>query len=143
MDSYGILNGYEDRLDEDDKGGSRAIPSRTSFGCESAFIKEFPCYGDTRRFFFGLIEERNWTYRCVLTMPQIELMQSDLPHTLYNHDPKDKKSKTDTKVYSKADIDEATRLCEESLKRSRERRKKRQQEQGYTLDEIFNGEADK
>lgn len=76
-------------------------------------------------------------------MPQIELMQSDLPHTLYNHDPKDKKSKTDIKVYSKADIDEATRLCEESLKRSRERRAKRQQEQGYTLNEIFNGEADK
>jgi hypothetical protein len=46
-------------------------------------------------------------------------------------------------VYSQADIDEATRLNEESLKRSRERRMKRQQEQGYTLDEIFNGEADK
>lgn len=76
----------------------------------------------------------------MLTLPQIEIMQSDLPHTLYNHDPKDKK---DTKVYSQSDIDEATRLCEESLKRSRARRAKRQQEQGYTLDEIFNGEADK
>ena len=76
-------------------------------------------------------------------MPQIELMQSDLPHTLYNHDPKDINGKKDTKVYSKADIDEATKLCEESLKRSRERRKKRQQEQGYTLEEIFNREADK
>jgi hypothetical protein len=32
---------------------------------------------------------------------------------------------------------------EESLRRSIERRKKRQQEQGYTIDEIFNGEADK
>jgi hypothetical protein len=140
LEQYGILDGYEERLGEDDKGGSRAVPSRTSLGCEAAFIKEFPCYGDTRRFFFGLIEERNWTYRCVLTMPQIELMQSDLPHTLYNHDPKDKK---DTKVYSQSDIDEATRLCEESLKRSRERRAKRQQTEGYTLDEIFNGEADK
>lgn len=75
----------------------------------------------------------------MLTLPQIELMQSDLPHTLYN--PKDTDG-NDRKVYSQADIDEATRLNEESLKRSRERRKKRQQEQGYTLNEIFKGEAD-
>jgi hypothetical protein len=76
-------------------------------------------------------------------MPQIELMQSDLPHTLYNYKKEVKKDNQDNKVYSQSDIDEATRLCEESLKRSRERRAKRQQEEGYTLDEIFNGEADK
>jgi hypothetical protein len=73
-------------------------------------------------------------------MPQIELMQSDLPHTLYNYA---KEDTNDNKDYSQEDIDEATRLCEESLKRSRERREKRQQKEGYTLDEIFNGEADK
>ena len=134
-----MLGGYKERLEEANKNGSRAIPSRTSIGCESAFIKEFPCYGDTRRFLFGLIHERNWTYRCVLTLPQIELMQSDLPHTLYNYNPK---GGTDNKSYSQADIDEATRMNEESLKRSRERRRKRQQEQGYHIDEIFNGEAD-
>ncbi|MBO7323480.1 MAG: hypothetical protein J6U51_07860 [Bacteroidales bacterium] len=76
-------------------------------------------------------------------MPQIELMQSDLPHTLYNYNKVGKKDNNDNKVYSQSDIDEATRLCEESLKRSRERRAKRQQEEGYTLEEIFNGEADK
>ena len=70
-------------------------------------------------------------------MPQIELMQSDLPHTLYNF----KEKKTDGGV-SKADLDEAVRMNEESLRRSIERRKKRQQEQGYHIDEIFNGEAD-
>ena len=137
MDDYGILIGYEDGHDKDDQNGSRAIPSRTSFGSEAAFIKEFPCYGGTRRFLFGLIEVRNWAYRCVLTMPQIELMQSDLPHTLYNF----KEKKTDGGV-SKADLDEAVRMNEESLRRSIERRKKRQQEQGYHIDEIFNGEAD-
>lgn len=72
-------------------------------------------------------------------MPQIELMQSDLPHTLYMRTTKDGVKAT----FSKDDVDEATRLNQESLKRSRERRKKRQQEQGYTIDEIFNGEADK
>ena len=68
-------------------------------------------------------------------------MQSDLPHTLYSHEPKKKKG--DKKVYSQADIDEATKANEESLRRSRERRLKRQQEQGYYLNEIFKGEADK
>jgi hypothetical protein len=65
-------------------------------------------------------------------------MQSDLPHTLYI-----KKDKDGNKSVSKADYDEAVRANEASLKRSIERRKKRQQEQGYTRDEIFNGEADK
>ena len=71
-------------------------------------------------------------------MPQIELMQSDLPHTLYLN-----KNKKGNKSVSKSDIDDAVKANEESLKRSIERRKKRQQEEGYTIDEIFNGEADK
>lgn len=137
MDDYGVLSGYEDGRSKDDKEGSRAIPSRTTFGSEAAFIKEFPCYGGTRRILFGLIEVRNWKYRCVLTLPQIELMQSDLPHTLYNH-----KDKNGNPSVSKADYDDAVKANEESLRRSIERRKKRQQEQGYTIEEIFNGEAD-
>lgn len=65
-------------------------------------------------------------------------MQSDLPHTLYI-----RKDKDGNKIsVSKADYDEAVRMNQESLRRSIERRKKRQQEQGYTRDEIFNGEAD-
>lgn len=138
MDAYGILSGYEDGYEEDDEDRSRAIPSRTSFGSEAAFIKEFPCYGGTRRFFFGLIEVRNWEYRCVLTLPQIELMQSDLPHTLFLH-----KDKKDNKSVNKEAYDEAQAANRESLRRSIERRKKRQQDQGYTIEEIFNGEADK
>lgn len=74
----------------------------------------------------------------MLTLPQIELMQSDLPHTLYN-----RKDKKENKSVSKVDYDDAVRANEESLKRSIERRRKRQQEQGYTIEEIFNGEADK
>ena len=73
-----------------------------------------------------------------MTLPQIELMQSDLPHTLFLH-----KDKNGNKSVSKSDIDEAVRANEESLRRSIERRKKRQQEEGYTIEEIFNGEADK
>ena len=73
----------------------------------------------------------------MLTLPQIELMQSDLPHTVLVS-----KDKDGNPSVSKADLDEAVRKNEESLRRSIERRKKRQQEQGYTIEEIFNGEAD-
>lgn len=71
-------------------------------------------------------------------MPQIDLMQSDLPHTLYI-----RKDKEGNKSVSRDDLLEAERINRESLQRSIERRKKRQQEQGYTIEEIFNGEADK
>jgi hypothetical protein len=139
LDDYGVLSGYEDGRSEDDKEGSRAIPSRTTFGSEASFIKEFPGYGGTRRFFFGLIEVRNWEYRCVLTLPQIELMQSDLPHTLYNFK---KKSKEGGGTIIQSDIDEAERLTILAKQKAEERRKKRQQKEGYTIDEIFNGDAD-
>lgn len=72
-----------------------------------------------------------------MTLPQIELMQSDLPHTLFLN-----KDKIGNKSVCKADYDEAQMANRESLRRSIERRKKRQQEQGYTIEEIFNGEAD-
>lgn len=63
-------------------------------------------------------------------------MQSDLPHTLYSY------KKDDKGGISKADYDEAVKMNEASLRRSIERRKQRQQEHGYAIDEIFNGEAD-
>lgn len=85
-----------------------------------------------------MIEVRNWGYRCVLTLPQIELMQSDLPHTLYNM----KKKGDGGKKFSQADIDEAERLNLLARQKAEERRKRRQQEEGYTIDEIFNRDAD-
>lgn len=119
MDEYGILGGYEDGLDEDDDEGSRAIPSRTTLGSESAFIEKFPCYGGFR---FGI---RNYAYRCRLTMPQIELMMADLPHTLF-------KKKHDKPTQS--DVDEAMRLTMEAA----ERKRKKKEEEGMTIEELFN-----
>lgn len=73
-------------------------------------------------------------------MPQIELMQSDLPHTKYNF--KKDKAKGDGKSFGQSDIDEATRLNMLARQKSEERRKRRQQKDGYTIDEIFNRDAD-
>lgn len=123
MDEYQIGSGYEDGCDDDDEGRSRAIPSRTSLGREAAFVKDFPCYGGSR---WGI---RNYGYRCVLTTAQIALMQSDLPHTLY--------LKKGVRASDPA-LEEQRRLDEAAARRKKERQKK----EGYTLEEVFNGEAD-
>lgn len=62
-------------------------------------------------------------------MPQIEIMQSDQPHTLFN-------GKQGAK---QEDIDEATRLTLEAAKKKKERQAKDE----YTTEEVFNGDADK
>ena len=72
-------------------------------------------------------------------------MMSDLPHVLYKSSREKKKhSAKDVnpmeRTFSRQDIDEATAANEESIRRSRERR--RMQEQGFTIDEVFNGAAD-
>ena len=62
-------------------------------------------------------------------MPQIELMQADLPHTLYNF----KDNKPD---------DECERLNREALEKARARRRKKAEASGpraYTLEEVFSG----
>ena len=126
MDKYGVLSGYEDGLDEDDDEGSRAIPSRTNLGSESAFIEKYPGFGGYR---WGI---RNFAYRCQLTIPQIEIMGADTPHTLY------RRRKDNGKV-SQADVDDATRKTLESAKRKKEEREKKRE---YTIEEVFEGKAD-
>lgn len=138
MDGYGVLDGYEDGYSGDDEKGSRAIPSRTILGREAAFIKEFPEYGGVKSFLFGLIKIRNWGYRCYLTLPQIELMMADLPHPLFPQ----KAGESGNKAYSQSDIDEATALTMAAMKRNREKHPIQDREQSYTLEEVFNGDAD-
>lgn len=120
MEQYGILDGYEDGLEEDDEKGSRAIPSRTSLGCESSFIEKYPIFGGYR---FGV---RNFDYRWRLTLPQIEVMMSDLPHTLYNM--ANKKPKI-------SDVEDAERKMREAY----EKRRKEKEREGYTVEELFEG----
>ena len=136
LSNYHVLDGYEDGPDDSDEGGSRAVPSRCHIGRIAAFVKDFPCYGDTRWIpFVGRIT--NYTARCVLTIPQIAIMQSDLPHTLYD---RKKKKKAGQKTFNPNDrAFELQRLADE---RAAARRKARQEKEGYTLDEVFRGEAD-
>lgn len=68
-------------------------------------------------------------------------MQSDLPHTLYNFNSK-KSGKGKVKKYSNTEISEAERLTELARQKAEDRKRKRQQKEGYTVDEIFNGDAD-
>lgn len=62
-------------------------------------------------------------------------MQSDLPHTLYNF-----KERDGDVSYDPGDrAFELQRLADE---RAAARRRARQEREGYTVDEVFNGEAD-
>jgi len=137
LSHYLILDGYENGLDELDEGGSRAIPSRTHTGRIAAFVKDFPCYGDSRWIpFVGRIT--NYTARCVLTIPQMNIMQSDLPHTLYSHDKKKKKKgakANENFVYNPND--KAIKLQEEANRRRQERLASQGGSPQYTIDELF------
>jgi len=62
-------------------------------------------------------------------------MQSDLPHTLYNYKSKD----GDTLFDPKDKAFELQRIADE---KAAARRKARQEAEGFTVDEVFNGEAD-
>lgn len=94
-------------------------------------MKDFPGYGRPR-WRLGRWE-RNFGYRCVLTCAQIEIMQLDLPHTLYNWD-KDQKDKKKNTVAS----DEVIRLQEKANREAKERREaKSRGEIPYTVEELF------
>ena len=69
-------------MDDDDKEGSRSIPSRTRIGKQAAFLKEFPQYGQPLVLFGGLVTISNWGYRN-LPLAVIDIMMSDLPHVEY------------------------------------------------------------
>lgn len=75
---------------------------------------------------------RDWGYRCELTMPQIELMMSDLPHTLYGERDQ-KKSGGGTTL-----TDDVMQKQLEANRRAKERRERK----GVTLNDLFS-EKDK
>lgn len=130
-----MLDGYEDGRDESDEGGSKAIPSRTHAGKIAAFVKEFPCYGDSRWIpFVGRIV--NYTARCVLTIQQLQLMQCDLPHTLYlKQKGGGKKGAPANWSYNPNDPAIEKQLA--AIRRSKERQEARGEHPEYTMEEIF------
>lgn len=136
LSHYCVLEGYEDGFDESDEGGSRAIPSRTHTGRIASFVKDFPCYGDTRWIpFVGRIV--NYTARCVLTVQQIQLMQSDLPHTLYKPIRK-KDGKRDTRNMRVNPNDPAFAAQQAAYDRAVARRKAQQEGKiPYTTQQLF------
>lgn len=136
LSNYLVLDGYEDGLDALDEGRSRAIPSRTHAGMIAAFVKEFPCYGDTKWIpFVGRIA--NYTARCVLTIQQMQLMQSDLPHTLLNRKKDTGKGAPGTAPEVRSS-DPAFALQQKAYERALARKKAAQQgTDPQTLDELF------
>lgn len=65
-------------------------------------------------------------------MPQIELMQGDLPHTLYG-----RRGGAGTTV-----TEDVVRKQEEANRRAEERHRRMKEARGWTVDELFRGDAD-
>ena len=136
LSHYHILDGYQDGRDESNEGGSRAIPSRTHAGRIAAFVKDFPCYGDTRWVpFVGRIV--NYTARCVLSVPQIQLMQADLPHTLYLRDKGKKKKGNPLENYKFNPNDRAIALQMEELEKKRAALREKGEQVPFETEELF------
>ena len=77
---------------------------------------------------------RNFPYRCQLTLPEIELMGADLPHTLY------RRSKDGGRKSTQSDVDDATAKMKEAYERKqREKEAEREKRNGLTVEEIFGG----
>ena len=79
----------------------------------------------------------DWGYRCVLSLPVIEIMQSDLPHNLFN-DLGDKEDNSED-----AGKDKKVVVDEESIRLNAEAyREIHSKDKIYTVEEIFAGKAD-
>lgn len=76
-----------------------------------------------------------WGYEWELTLPQIELMQADLPHTLYTKN-RGKDDNGRPMKNTKAS-EEVLRLQMEANRKAEERRKAQDSEGTYTVEELF------
>lgn len=106
--------------DDDDESGSRAYPSRTSWGGAFSLAEKFSFLFERR---FGI---RAYDYWWGYTSAQIDLMAIDQPTIVY---PK----KNDGKHASKSEIDELTEAWEKKHKASRVGRE-------ISLNDYFNND---
>lgn len=81
-----------------------------------------------------------WDAYAVLSRAKKQIMMSDLPHTLYDFKEKSG-NKSGEKTYNPND--RAFELQRKADEAAAARKKERQKKEGYTVEELFRGEADK
>ncbi len=118
---YHISDRDEGLEAEPDERGSRAYPSRTSFGEAWAIGEKHPNLMRARSFVFGLVTVPMYEYRCVLTCAQIELLAIDKPLVNYGtgigkKGKKGKKGDRSGRRPSKAEVDRVTDAWMEKYK---------------------------
>ena len=99
---YGIPDGYDDDVDDNDEERSRGIPSRTSIGKRGSIIEKFPSLGEPLVLFGGLITVPFWGYRNT-PIALLDVMMSDLPHVMY-HPPKPTHEEEENRVIVMRDM---------------------------------------
>ena len=112
LDSYHISDRDEGHDDDNDKRGSRAYPSRTSYGQTWEIGKSYPWLTEPLRLFGIPISKPLFGIYWVLTNAQIELLAMDVSIVVTDCDKDSKGKKHDTKNFkspSVSDIEDAAK----------------------------------
>lgn len=147
LERYDITNRIEHDEETDDDGGSKAYPSRTSFGWRWEVAQKAGIDTGPLKIFgipiSGMLYYVNW----VLTTAQLELIASDVSVIDYGYDRKKKKKGkkgeyNDTKA-NQADVDQARKVWLErygdSKAASGDSGQKNSGRGGIALSDIFAG----
>ena len=106
LDSYHISDRDEGHDDDNDKRGSRAYPSRTSYGQTWEIGKSYPWLTEPLRVFGIPISKPLFGIYWVLTNAQIELLAMDVSIVVTDCDKDNKEKKHDTKNFKSPSVSE-------------------------------------
>lgn len=94
MHSYHISDRDEGHDNDDDEGGSKAFPSRETWGAAWSIGEKHPSLTEPLILFFGLWRIPMWGYYWQYTLAQIELLSVDGPLISYNRKNRTKDNKS-------------------------------------------------
>lgn len=106
LDCYHISDRDEGHDDDNDKRGSRAYPSRTSYGQTWEIGKSYPWLTEPLRVFGIPISKPLFGIYWVLTNAQIELLAMDVSIVVTDYDKDNKEKKHDTKNFKSPSVSE-------------------------------------
>ena len=106
LDRYHISDRDEGHDDDNDKRGSRAYPSRTSYGQTWEIGKSYPWLTEPLRVFGIPISKPLFGIYWVLTNAQIELLAMDVSIVVTDCDKDNKEKKHDTKNFKSPSVSE-------------------------------------
>ena len=117
LERYDVTNRIEYDSKADDKGGSRAYPSRTTFGQRWEVCQKHGISTEPLKLFGFPISDMLYYINWRLTKAQVELLAADVSVVDYDYDTKKKKKKRGEFDNTHADAKEVKKAGDEWLKK--------------------------